>query len=94
MNKSGSAVLGVVAIILALIILTIYLVGLAQRDCNSNKDCPDSAYCGTDYECHEYPNQIVVEKNNLLWPAVILGVALIAAAYLFRGGKLPWEKKK
>ena len=89
MNKKGAA-LGIVAVLLALILLAIFLVGLALRECNSNKDCSDNAYCGSDYECHEYPNNTVVQKNNFVPAALILGVSLVLAMYLYRGGKIPF----
>lgn len=84
----GSAALAAVAIILALVILGVFLINIALRDCNSNRDCPENAYCGSDYGCHEYPQKIMVEKNNLVLPALILGGSLILAAYLYqRKGK-------
>ena len=89
MNKKGNAA---VAIILAMVILAIYLVNIAQRECESNKDCSSNSYCGTDYECHEYPNQVIVKQNNYVPAALIVGVALIVAAYLRRGGKIPLLK--
>lgn len=84
MDSKGSIALAIVAIILALTILAIYLVNVAQRECNSNKDCPEMAYCGVDYECHDFPPQIVVKENNFLPAAIIGGIAIIIAAYVFR----------
>jgi len=94
MNKNGELILGIIAIILALTILAGILVSVAQRECKSNRDCPDNAYCNTNYECVEYPNEIIVENNNFLLPSIILGVALITSAYIFKGGKLPWKNNK
>ncbi|MBU0460069.1 MAG: hypothetical protein KJ597_05020 [Nanoarchaeota archaeon] len=91
MNKKGNVV-GIIAIILALIILTFYLVGIAQRECNSNRDCPGNAYCNTNYECVEFPDQVVVKQSNLVFSAIIIGIALIIAAYIFKG-KFPRKKK-
>lgn len=93
-NKKGSTALALIAIILAIIILAVYLVGIAQRDCNSNKDCPENAYCGTDYECHDFPQQILVKEANYLPASIIFGISLILAAYIYRGGKIPFVKKK
>ncbi len=92
MNKKGMA-LGIVAIILALVILGIFLVSIAQRECNSNRDCPGNSYCNTQYECVEFPEQIVVKESNFLTSALILGIAILIAAYIFKGGKLPWKKE-
>lgn len=89
MNRRGSGALAIVAIVLALVILAAYLIGIASRDCNSNKDCAANAYCGADFECHEYPEQIVVPKNNYVPAALILGLALILAAYIYKTGHFP-----
>ncbi len=88
MNKKGMA-LAVVAVVLALTILAIYIVGVATRECNSNNDCAAASYCGSDFSCHEYPSQVVVENNKFVISALILGVCLIIAAYVYRAGKLP-----
>ena len=92
-NKKGSAALAIVAVILALLVLTIYLVNIAQRECESNRDCSDNAYCGTDYECHQFPEQIVVKESNFILASIIFGVFLVIAAYIFRGGNIPFLKK-
>lgn len=92
MNQKANVGLIAVAIILALVILAIYLAGIATRDCNSNNDCSETSYCGSDFSCHEFPKEIVVEKNNWLWPALILGICLIIASYINRGGSLYFWK--
>lgn len=89
MDKRGSGGLIAIIIILILLVFVIFLVEIAQRDCNSNRDCPANAYCGSDHECHEYPQQILMRDNNLILPALILGLALIIAARIFRGGNKP-----
>lgn len=92
MDKKGKA-LEAVAIIMALTILGFFLVSTYMQECKSNKDCSENAYCGVDHECHNYPDKIVVKQNNFLPAAIVLGVALIAAAYIFKGGmKLPFKK--
>ena len=92
-NKKGSAALAIVAVILALLVFIIYLVNIAQRECESNRDCSDNAYCGTDYECHQFPEQIVVKESNFILASIIFGVFLVIAAYIFRGGNIPFLKK-
>lgn len=94
MNKTGNAALTIIIIVLALVILAFFLVDIAQRDCNSNNDCAKNAYCDSNHECHEYPNEIVIKENNFLSAAIVLGIALIIAAYIYRGGKIPFFKKK
>ncbi len=86
MNKKGSLGLIIVIVILSLVILSVYLVGVATRGCNSNKDCAKSAYCGTDYECHDFPKEIIVKENNFVPASVILSIGLITSALIFRKG--------
>ena len=93
MNKKGSIGLVVVAVILALVILGVFLVSIASRDCNANKDCAENSYCGSDYECHQYPDEIVVTENNYVPAAIILSFGLMLAAYIFRTGKVPFFKR-
>jgi len=94
MNKKGSLALAAIAIILAFVILGVFLIDIAQRECNSNKDCPVNAYCGSEHECHSYPEEIIVQENSFIPAALIFGAAIIIAAYIFRGGKVPFNKKK
>ncbi|MBT4805464.1 hypothetical protein HON71_04795 [Candidatus Woesearchaeota archaeon] len=91
MNKKGA--IQIVALVLALIILAYLLITFAQRECNSNRDCPGNAYCGTDYECHEFPDQIIVKQTNYISSAAILGIFLVMAAYIFKTGKVPFYKE-
>ncbi len=87
MNQKGSAALAVVAVVLAFVILAMFLTNIAQRECKNNRDCADNSYCGTDYECHEFPSQVVVKESNYIWAALVLGISLVAAAYIFRKEK-------
>ena len=75
MNKKGNA-LGFVAIILALTILVFFVVGTYMQECKSNRDCPDNAYCGTDHECHQYPDKILVKENNFLLILLAIGFVI------------------
>ena len=93
MNKKGTVALAVVAVVLALLILVFYLVGIATRDCNKNKDCSENQYCGTDYTCHDFPNQVIVTETNFIPAAIIIGIALIIAAYIFRKEKMVQRKE-
>lgn len=81
--------LAIVAVVLAVTILAIYIIGVATRECNSNNDCSETSYCGSDFTCHEYPSQIIVNDYKILWGALIFGICLIIAAYVYRSGKLP-----
>ena len=86
MNKKGAATL------ILSVVLIVFLVGWAintiGRECNSNQDCKENFYCGSDFSCHEFPT-IIEEKNNLLWPALILGIAIVAAAFIFKKKEKP-----
>jgi len=93
MNKKGNLGLIAVILVLALLLFAIYMVGIATRDCNGNRDCAENAYCGTDYECHQYPEKIVVKENNFIPASLILGLALIIAVYIYRTGKIPFQDK-
>ena len=87
MNKRGGAALALIAMVLALIILAFYLVNVNSRECNGNEDCSLEAYCGNDYKCHDFPDQVVVKENSFILAAIILGASMIIAALIFRKGK-------
>ena len=87
MNKKASIALVAVIVILALVILVIFLTNIASRECKNNRDCAENNYCGTDYECHEFPAQVVVKESNFIPAALILGISLMVAAYIFRREK-------
>jgi hypothetical protein len=87
MDKKGSATLIGIIIVLALAILIMALVNVSGRECSNNSECSAGSYCGADYSCHTYPDNIVVKENNFVSAALILGIALIVAAYIFRNGK-------
>lgn len=87
MDRRGSIGLIIVIILLILVIFAGYLVEVASRECTSNKDCSAAAYCGSDYECHEFPEKIIVKENNYVWAAAILGISVIIAAYLYQRKK-------
>jgi len=57
----------------------------AGRECNVNADCRETAYCGSDYKCHDFPTiqQTIVNKNYTT-PAVILALAIVAAAFVMK----------
>ena len=88
MNRKASGLIAV-TIILALLILIIFLVNIAQRECHSSSDCSLNSYCGADHRCHQFPDEIIIKEHNYIPAALILGISLVIAAYIFRGGKLP-----
>lgn len=78
---------GLVVILIIVIILFFFgwLINVSQRECRTNRDCSSEAYCGSDFSCHQFPNiQKTVVQYSLFWPAVIIGVAIVLAAWIFR----------
>ena len=93
-NKKGSLGLIAAIVVLALVILAYILIAVAERECFSNRDCSDNAYCSTNYECREYPSQVQV-NNNYFGTALIFGLLLVIAAFVYKNGRLPfWNKIK
>jgi len=86
MNKKGVVYLFVIALILGIIIMVMVSANFALRECNNNSDCPEDSYCSSNHQCHQYPNEVLVTKNNFLPAAIVLGASLIVAAYIFRRG--------
>ena len=93
-NKKSEAI---TIIILALILVFFvgWLLNFNSRECRSDGQCSSGFYCGSDFACHQIPvveNTIV--KNNIMFPSIILGIAIIIAAYILRYGKNPPRKKQ
>jgi len=84
---------GVTAIIIVIVILIFlgWLVNMGGRECRTNKECGEDSYCGSDFACHQTPviekSPVVVERHYTV-PALILGVAIIVAAVIFRWDKI------
>jgi hypothetical protein len=93
MNKKAELGLIVTILVLAIAIVSLVVSNNFNRECNKNSDCSDNSYCGSDYACHEYPKEVQVKQNTFLPAAIVLGLALIVAAYIFRGGKFSGFKK-
>ena len=91
MNQKASVGLIIVIVLLALIIGGILFINWAQRECHSNKDCQADSYCGSDFACHQYPQEIIVKENKYVPAAIIVGIALVASAYIYRGKKIKME---
>ena len=84
--------------ILALVIVILFfgwLINTGQRECKSNRDCSSESYCGSDFSCHSYPTiQKTVIQYNLFWPAVIIAIAVVIAAWIFKGRELKIREEK
>ncbi len=55
----------------------------ASRECSLNKDCGVTNYCGSDFKCHEYPQQVVY-KADYQMPALIIGIAMVISVILLK----------
>jgi len=93
-DKKAELGLITVVIVLAIAIVALVVSGNFNRECNRNAECSSNSYCGADYACHEYPDEVQVTKNTFLPAAFVFGGSLIVAAYIFKGGKLPFKKEE
>ncbi|MBD3310346.1 hypothetical protein GF351_03950 [Candidatus Woesearchaeota archaeon] len=89
-NKKGNiAVIAVLGVIIIIIVVA-WLVSIAARDCDRDLECPGEMYCGSDFRCHK---PAVLEKTevhndfHLTYAAVIIGVAIVIAAFILRYGR-------
>ncbi len=85
MFKSKKAEAATILVAILLVILFFWFIGVSQRECRSNRDCGSDSYCGSDFACHQYPALTVVQYN-FFWPALILGIAIIAAVWISKNG--------
>lgn len=87
MHKKAAAQGILIFVVIVLILLVIWLIVLSNRECSTDRDCPETHYCGSDFKCHEH--QIVrVEKNDLMVPAIIIGISIVIAAFIIRKSRL------
>lgn len=94
-NKKSEAGLVVILVFIIVLFFFGWLINIGQRECKTNKDCSSESYCGSDFACHQYPNiQKTVVQYNLFWPAVIIGIAIVIAAVIFKGVNLRREEPK
>jgi len=92
-NKRAEAV----TLILVIVIVAVFvgwLIDFNSKECRSNANCNDGFYCGSDFACHQIP---VIEKtlvkNNLVFPSIIIGIAIVIAAIVLKLEKIPFRKK-
>ena len=85
-SKKG-ALNWLVVIIIIIVVLALWIVNIAGRECSDNDDCGELQYCGSDFECHD-KEVVYVEKNEYLLPSVIIAVGLVVAAVIFKWREL------
>jgi len=89
MDKKASVVAVVIVIVIILLIVIVSISRFMLRDCSKNEQCSDMYYCGSDFKCHEYPDNPPNPENKLIIPAIILGIAIMAAAYIYKSKNPP-----
>jgi|GEM_PF-5488821 hypothetical protein len=84
-NRKGEMGLLIILVIIIVLFFFGWLINVSQRECRTNRDCGSESYCGSDFSCHQYPTiQKTVVQYDLAPAAVIIGLALIFAAIIFR----------
>lgn len=86
-SKRGELV-SIITLVLLILIIIGYGVKISGRECSSNTDCKETQYCGSDYKCHDL-KIIKVYKHDFIFPAIILGVAIIIGAVIRNRKKEP-----
>jgi len=88
-HKKSEVGLVVVLILVIAVFFFGWVINVGQRECRSNSDCASESYCGSDFSCHTFPTiQKTVVQNNFVLPSVIIGIALVIAAVIFRWDKI------
>lgn len=96
LHKKAEAGLVIVTILIILIFSIGWLINVNQRECRTDNECGSESYCGSDFSCHPYPTiQKTIVQNNFLVPSIVIALAIVLAAIIFRWNKLrPKEEKK
>ena len=84
-NKKGD-VASIILLVLIVIILIGYGIKMSSRQCDSNIDCKENQYCGSDFKCHDF-KIIKVYKHDLILPAAIVAAALVIGAVVLKKKK-------
>ncbi len=84
-GKRAEVLTATVLIVLIVAVFLGWFITFSSKECQSNSQCQYGYYCGSDFSCHEMP---VIERtlteNNLLMPSLILGIAIVAAAFIIK----------
>jgi len=84
MNNKGNIGIIIVAGLLGIIILVMFITNVATRECSASKDCEGNQYCGSDFQCHNFPDKIVVKQSDYVPAAIIIAGGLVGAAVIYR----------
>ena len=97
MNKKADGGITAIVIILVVIVFIGWLVNLGSRECNSNKDCEEDSYCGSDFNCHKIPvieKTSEVVKRSYTAPVLIVCATIVILAIIWRWEKIFRKKEK
>lgn len=88
-GKKGNAWVGIVAIVVVIIIIIWIVSAVTHKECKKDADCPQDSYCTSDFTCHKIPviertNITINREYNFLVPSLILGIAIVIAAFVYR----------
>ena len=85
MNKKADGGLTAIVIILIALVFLGWIINTGRRECDTNGDCDDAQYCGSDFACHDIPKTIVY-KQSLVLPLLFICLTIIALAVIWK-----WE---
>ena len=89
-GKKANGAVVLIVLVIVIIILLVWAIKYGSRECSKDTQCPKDNYCGSDFKCHEIPiiEKIVVKRDiNLTAPALILGSAIVVAAFVLKRRK-------
>lgn len=92
-NKAQAGLIAVIIIIVALFFIG-WLININSRECNSNTDCEEEQYCGSDFSCHQIPIiEKTIIKRSITLPVLIICATIIAIVVIWRWDNLFGKKK-
>ncbi len=94
-NKKAQAGLIAIVIILVALVFIGWLINVNNRECNSNADCEEEQYCGSDFSCHNIPViEKTVIKRSITLPILIICATIVVLTIILRWEKLFGKKEK
>ncbi|MAG08033.1 hypothetical protein CMO89_01030 [Candidatus Woesearchaeota archaeon] len=87
-NKKASAAIVMLSTFLIVVVVFVAMSYLS-RECNTDADCGEGFYCGSDFKCHEIKvMEKVVVKNELMGPSLIIMIGIVSASVIFNIDKI------